>query len=88
MPDQAPNIEVGRGGGRLKYDKARRTIVSEPLVPEQMKRDKLADILRRVVANPGNVPEVAEQIAQDWFPKFKIDKDGRAEIVVGDGKHR
>lgn len=34
MPDQAPNIEPGRG--RLKYDKKRRTIVSEPHVTDGM----------------------------------------------------
>jgi len=30
MPDQAPNIDVGPGEGRLVYDKARRTIVKQP----------------------------------------------------------
>lgn len=29
MPDQAPNIEPGKG--RLRYDKERRTIVAEPV---------------------------------------------------------
>lgn len=30
MPDQAPNIDIKPGGGRLVYDKERRTIVSAP----------------------------------------------------------
>lgn len=29
MPDQAPNINVTPGAGRLVYDKARRTIVKQ-----------------------------------------------------------
>jgi len=29
MPDQAPNIDLQPGGGRLVYDKARRAIVAE-----------------------------------------------------------
>jgi len=58
------------------------------MTPDQLKRKKLSDILRRLLANPGTVPDVVEQIAMDWFPVFRIDEKGRTEIVVGDGHKR
>ena len=33
MPDQAPQIDPNLVGGKLIYDKVRRTIVSQPAVP-------------------------------------------------------
>lgn len=48
-----------------------------------LKYDKLVDILRRVVANPNNIKEVAERIALDWNPVVRIESDGKITIVVG-----
>lgn len=53
---------------------------------EKLKRDKLLDILRRCIANPGNVTEVSNEIAKDWFPLMRVSADGSCEIVVGSGK--
>lgn len=53
---------------------------------DQMKREKLLDILRRVIANPGNVNEVVTEIALDWFPRAQIATDGSVSIVVGSGR--
>jgi len=48
---------------------------------DQLKRDRLLDILRRVIANPGNVPQVAETIARDWFPMLRVGPNGKFEFV-------
>lgn len=43
MPDQAPNIDIKPGaGGRLVYDKARRTIVAEPKAHKVMTPEEYA----------------------------------------------
>lgn len=34
----------------------------------EMRRGKMLDIIRRVIANPQNVVEVANEIAKDWCP--------------------
>lgn len=53
-----------------------------------MKREKLRDILRRVVANPDNLAEAAREIAEDWSPKFHVNPKGKWEIIIGDGKYK
>lgn len=53
-----------------------------------LKRAKLRDIISRVMANPQNAAEVAEEIALDWFPMVRVDPKGNAEIVVGSGCKR
>lgn len=53
-----------------------------------MKVANLADIIRRVVANPANVDEVAEEIATDWFPVCKISGSGEVSFVLGSGKKK
>lgn len=50
---------------------------------KKLKRDKLVDLLRRVVANPGHLEEVAEAIAADWMPIQRIDEHGKAEVLIG-----
>lgn len=52
---------------------------------EDMKIAKLEDILRRLIANPQNVKEVAIQLSKDWAPLFKINSDGSYSILI-DGK--
>jgi hypothetical protein len=43
MPDQAPNIDPNLGPGRLVYDKAKRTIVSQsPNADKHVKLNQLA----------------------------------------------
>lgn len=53
-----------------------------------LKQAKLKDILRRVIANPGNLDEVVTQICLDWNPPYKVSSDGHIEVVVGDGSKR
>jgi hypothetical protein len=50
---------------------------------EQAKRDKLLDILRRLIANPGNAPIVAEVLARDWNPTVVIDGEGAITFDLG-----
>ena len=52
------------------------------------KRDKLLDILRRLLANPGNAREVADEIALDWFPLVRVNADGSSEFVLGSGRKK
>ena len=54
----------------------------------KLKRDKLRDIIRRVIANPTNVDEVADEIARDWFPLINVTPQGVMEIIVGSGQKR
>jgi hypothetical protein len=51
---------------------------------KKLKRDKLVDLFRRVVANPGRLEEVAEAIAADWMPILRIDEHGKAEVLIGE----
>jgi hypothetical protein len=53
-----------------------------------MKRRKLLDIIRRVIANPHNAAEAADEIAKDWFPMIHVQRDGAIEIVIGSGAKR
>lgn len=55
---------------------------------DRIKREKLQDIMRRIIANPSNIDEVVDQVAMDWFPMVRVDPKGRIEIVVGSGKKR
>lgn len=52
---------------------------------EKLRRDKMLDILRRVIANPGNAPDVANQLVMDWFPVIRINADASIEFEIGDG---
>jgi hypothetical protein len=53
-----------------------------------LKTNKLIDLLRRAIANPGNLKEVAEQVALDWFPKFVVDSKGKVSIRVSTSEKR
>jgi hypothetical protein len=55
---------------------------------DRAKRDKLLDIIRRVIANPENAKEAADEIAQDWFPMIKVDARGAIHFRVGSGRKR
>lgn len=55
---------------------------------EQLKRDKLADIVRRVIANPQNLTETVTEISLDWFPMMRAVADGKFEIIIGHGKKK
>lgn len=52
---------------------------------DKIKRDKLRDIIRRVIANPQHVDEVVDEIALDWFPNIHVDQGGCIRVVVGSG---
>lgn len=54
----------------------------------KIKRAKLQDILKRVVANPMTIAEVADQIADDWYPMFNVDEKGNMSIVIGNGQKK
>jgi hypothetical protein len=47
---------------------------------EKMKRDRLLDIIRRVLANPGEAKRVAEVLARDWTPMWTVDGKGKISI--------
>lgn len=65
MPDQVPNIELKPGsGGRLVYDKARRTIVTIPHEREQVERQRIIDEAYRLF------PDEVEPV--DYHPLGKI----------------
>ncbi len=55
---------------------------------DQIKRDYLLDIIRRVIANPDNAREVADKLAEDWFPPMfsLIDSKGRRDILKSENK--
>lgn len=55
---------------------------------DQVKIDKLHDIIRCVVANPHNAREVAEEIAKDWYPMMQVNPDGSFDFVVSSGTKR
>lgn len=50
MTDQAPNIDIKPGGGRLVYDKERRTIVSLPMASDCARSEAryITDAAKRV----------------------------------------
>ena len=49
---------------------------------ERLKRKTLLDIIRRTMANPGNVKKVVDALARDWNPTCMIDSKGKASIVI------
>ena len=71
--------------GRIVKDDGRLRMVADM---QQWKRNKLLDILRRVIANPENLKEVADEIALDWFPMAQVAKDGSVSFVLGSGRKK
>ncbi len=55
---------------------------------EQEKKTKLLDIIRRAIANPGNLNEVVAEIALDWNPTLQIDTKGNRSFVLGSGRKK
>lgn len=65
MPDQAPNIDIKPGaGGRLVYDKERKTIVAAPNERQQAERQRIIDEAYRLF------PDDVEPV--DYHPAGKI----------------
>lgn len=57
MPDRAPNIDIKPGdGGRLVYDKTRRTIVAVPSA-EQLTQAKQIELLTDLLLRWVNIAE-------------------------------
>ena len=81
MPSEPDIFAALSKAGRITNE-AGRLIVDA----EKLKREKLLDIIRRVVANPGNAKEVADEIALDWFPKIQVDPKGVIRVVLGSGR--
>jgi len=48
---------------------------------DQLKRDRLLDILGRVVADPSSAPQVAETLARDWFSMLRVGPNGKFEFA-------
>jgi hypothetical protein len=48
---------------------------------EKFKKDKLLDIIRRTIANPGNAEHVAEALAKDWHPLFQVGSDKELKLA-------
>jgi hypothetical protein len=46
----------------------------------EWKRQKMLDIIRRVVANPINAQDVADELAKDWSPPIAIGTDGSMKL--------
>lgn len=55
---------------------------------QKIKQRKLLDLMRRVIANPENAKEVANEIAIDWTPMIQVNSNGSMEIIVGSGRKR
>lgn len=72
--EDAPNIDLRGGGGRLVYDKARRTIVSQP------KETKMSDVM---TFNNGLSPEQDDAIDDIMIDLMRINQ--RIEAL---GRHR
>ena len=49
---------------------------------EEMKRETLKDLIRRVIANPDRMDEVVLALAQDWYPKFAVSPRGNFKIQM------
>lgn len=52
---------------------------------DKIKRDKLLDLFRRVIANPENLAKVVDAVALNWCPPFKIDRKGNTAVVLDNG---
>lgn len=48
-----------------------------------IKREKLLDIIRRVIANPENAKEVAEEVSRDWLPLIHVDEHNEISFIIG-----
>jgi hypothetical protein len=48
---------------------------------DQLKLERLLDILRHVIANPENAPKVAEALARDWFPRLRVGPNGKFDFA-------
>jgi hypothetical protein len=48
------------------------------------KREFVLDMIRRVVANPGNARKVADAIASDWNPTIVVRADGSCDFGVSE----
>lgn len=86
MPDQAPRIEPG-SKGRLRYDKARRTIVGEsrtvhdPFLNQDVQvSSRLTDRLRGKYANGPTIANGEPEFGWREFPTPPIQHDAAAEI--------
>lgn len=75
MPDQAPNIDLGKGGGRLVYDKAPRTIVA--------KREPLKDLRNALLARDQATAEINEILKRDFPPGTPIHFEDRKRVYSG-----
>lgn len=79
MPDRRD------GHSKLAWDKEAGSFVTVDPHPridtDQIKEDRLLDIIRRVIANSENAKEVAHEIAKDWFPVWRVDPDGKFNIA-------
>ena len=84
MPDDDV-FDAALAQGRIVKDDGRLRMVADM---QQWKRNKLLDILRRVIANPENLKEVADEIALDWFPMAQVAKDGSVSFVLGSGRKK
>jgi hypothetical protein len=49
---------------------------------ETIKQERLLDILRRLIANPENAPQVAAALAVDWCPVVRVDSQGDIEVIL------
>ncbi len=52
---------------------------------EEIKVQRLLDLIRRVVANPQNAEEVARAIAADWTPLWEVSAAGCVSIRLPRG---
>lgn len=57
----------------MKYTRGWKYALFDPEGKEKV----LLDILRRVIANPGNAPAVAKKLARDWNPMILVDRHGK-----------
>ena len=51
------------------------------LAVDTLKRETLRDLLRRVLANPASLMLVADVIANDWMPPYRISSGGTIEVA-------
>ena len=49
---------------------------------DEIKCDRLKDLVRRVMANPDRFDEVVAAIAVDWFPLFVVSSSGGVRVDV------
>ena len=66
----------------LLMTKEQEDVNNSALGLDQLKRDTLLDLIRRVIANPGNAVRVADAIARDWSPTIHVDGRGNTSLVI------